>query len=123
MKFSIRSRLKSFKYAFEGIGSLIRNEHNSRIHLAAAILAIIFGLLLRITRSEWVAIVIVIGLVFVAELINSAIELMADLINPEFNQGIKQIKDYAGAAVLISAIIALITGSLIFIPKLITIIK
>ena len=66
--------------------------------------------------------VIVIGLVFLVELLNSSIETLADLINPEWNEPIKRAKDYGAAAVLISAIIAMIAGVLIFIPKLLALI-
>jgi diacylglycerol kinase len=119
-KFTLRSRITSFKYAFAGIGSMIRNEHNSRIHLIAAVLAVILGLILHLSLLEWVAIIIVIGLVFITELINSAIELLADLVEPETNPKIKRIKDYAAASVLISAIIALIVGGLIFLHNFLT---
>lgn len=116
MKFSIRSRINSFRYAFEGIASMIKNEHNSRIHIFAAVLVIVLGIIFRISPGEWVAIVIVMGLVFITELINSALEGLANLVDPDENPGIKQIKDYAAASVLIAAIIAIITGALIFIP-------
>jgi diacylglycerol kinase (ATP) len=122
-KFNIRSRIKSFKYAFEGIFSMLRYEHNSRIHSAAAILVIVSGLLLHINLYEWIVICIVTGLVFITELINSAIELLADLIDPGINPGIKRAKDYAAAAVLISAIIAVIAAVLIFGPKIIALIR
>lgn len=119
-KFSIKSRLKSFKYAFHGIFTLLKNEHNSRIHLFAALVAIIAGAALGIDRYEWSLLFIVTGIVFITELLNSAIESLADIVHPEYNKLIKIVKDYSAAAVLISAIIALITGCLIFIPKLIS---
>jgi diacylglycerol kinase len=121
-RFNIRSRIKSFKYAFEGIASMLRYEHNSRIHLAAAILVIVSGLILNLSLIEWVVIGIVTGLVFITELINSAIELLADLIDPEINSKIKRVKDYAAAAVLISAIMAVVTAVLIFGPRIIALI-
>ncbi len=122
-KFSIRSRVKSFSYAFEGISSMIKNEHNSRIHLIAAIVVILSGLLLHLSLNEWIAISIVIGLVFITELVNSAIEILADLIDPNRNPKIKRIKDYAAASVLISAILAIVVGVLIFVPRIIEVIK
>jgi diacylglycerol kinase (ATP) len=117
-KFSIKARLGSFRYAFRGICSLIKNEHNSRIHLLAAIIAIAFAIVFRINTIEWTLLIIVIGIVFLTELLNSSLETLSDLINPELNEQIRKAKDYAAAAVLISAIISLITGGLIFIPKL-----
>jgi diacylglycerol kinase len=117
-KFSVRSRIRSFGYAFRGISSLFRNEHNSRIHLVAAIVVVIAGIILKLNLYEWCMITIVIGLVFVAELINSAIESIADRVDPEWNDLIMKSKDFSAAAVLVAAIIALITGCLIFIPKI-----
>ncbi|MDH6357680.1 diacylglycerol kinase family protein [Parabacteroides sp. PF5-9] len=117
--FSFRKRLKSFRYAFNGIGLLFKQEHNSWIHCFAAICAIIAGLLLDISNIEWVAVAVVIGMVLSAEAMNSAIELICDYICPEYHHQMKQIKDLAAAAVLFTAIIAAVVGLIIFIPKLI----
>jgi diacylglycerol kinase len=117
-KFSFKSRVASFRFALNGLWSLIKYEHNSRIHLAGAITAIILGLIFKLNSSEWSLIIIVIGLVFITELLNSAVESLADYINPEWNELIKKAKDYSAAAVLISAIISVIIGAIIFIPKI-----
>ena len=101
-----------------GLNSLLKFEHNSRIHLAAAILAISAGLLLKINLTEWSLLFIVMGIVFITELFNSAMEALADRIDPEMNELIRKAKDYSAAAVLISAVVAVITGCLIFIPRL-----
>lgn len=122
-KFSLKSRLGSFKFAFDGLLFLLKNEHNSRIHLLAAIAVIILGIIVKLNQIEWAILTIVIGLVFLAELLNSSIEALADLINPEWNELIKRAKDYSAAAVLISAIMAIIAGGLIFIPKLLALIQ
>lgn len=118
-KFSLKSRLISFRYAFHGLWSLLKNEHNSRIHLLAAILAIIMGIVLKISSLEWCLLTIVIGFVFITELLNSSLETIADIVDPELNEQIRNAKDYAAAAVLISAIIAVIAGGIMFIPKII----
>ena len=97
---------------------MVKNEHNSRIHIIAAILVILLGIISRISSGEWIALIIVMGLVFITELINSAIEDLADLVDSNENKAIKQIKDYAAASVLIASLIAIITGALIFIPDL-----
>jgi len=123
VKFSIRERIKSFRYAFDGIASMVKNEHNSRIHIIAAIVVIILGIISKISPGEWIALIIVMGLVFITELINSAIEDLADLIDTDENAVIKQIKDYAAASVLIASLIAIITGALIFIPDFIGFIR
>ncbi|MBP5613770.1 MAG: diacylglycerol kinase family protein, partial [Bacteroidales bacterium] len=69
-KFSVRKRIKSFSYAFAGLRVLFREEHNARIHAVAAVLAVAMGFLFRISPMEWIAVVIVIGMVFAAEIIN-----------------------------------------------------
>ena len=117
-KFSLKSRFGSFKFAFNGLGSIVKNEHNFRIHLFASIIAIAFGIVLKINYLEWSLIIIVIGVVFLTELLNSSLETLADLIEPEWNDNIRKAKDYGASAVLISAIISAVVGALIFIPKL-----
>jgi diacylglycerol kinase len=117
-KFSFKSRIGSFGFALDGIKSLLKYEHNSRIHFIAAILAIILGFVFRLNFSEWSLLTVVIGIVFITELFNSSLESLADRIDPEWNEQIKKAKDYAAAAVLVSAVIAIIAGGLIFIPKL-----
>lgn len=116
-RFSFRKRLKSFSFAFNGIRKLIINEHNARIHFCALGFVIGFGIFFQLELNEWIAITIVSGLVILSELFNTAIERFADFVEPEWNAKIGLIKDYCAGAVLLSAIIALIVGGLIFIPK------
>ena len=108
----------SFRYAFDGLKTLFSEEHNAWIHLVATIVVITAGLLLKINRFEWIAIGFCIGLVFILELINSAIERLSDVVLPEKNESIKKVKDLAAAAVLFGAIISVVVGLLIFLPKL-----
>jgi diacylglycerol kinase len=121
-RFSPKSGIGSFKFAFNGLCLLLKNEHNSRIHLLAAIIAVVMGIILKINKIEWSLLVIVIGIVFLSELLNSALESLSDIINPEWNENIRKAKNYAAAAVLISAIISVIVGGLIFIPKILDLI-
>jgi diacylglycerol kinase len=116
-KFSLKSRFGSFRFALNGIVSLLKYEHNSRIHLLAAVVAVFTGIFLKIDHYEWSLLAIVIGLVFLTELLNSSLESLADIIDPEWNDLIMKAKDYSAAAVLISSIIAIVVGGLIFIPK------
>lgn len=118
--FSISQRLKSFKYAFAGLRTLFTEEHNARIHAIAALIALTAGFVLKISASEWIFLVGVISLVFICELINTSIESLADFISPEKHLQIKKVKDLAAAAVFISAFAALITGIIIFLPKIIS---
>lgn len=122
-KFLLRNRLKSFRFAFNGIKKLIKNEHNARIHIAALICVIGLGVFFKIELTEWIALTIVSGLVILTELLNTAVERLADFVESDWNEKIGIIKDYCAGAVLISAIISLIVGGLMFIPKIITIIK
>jgi diacylglycerol kinase len=117
-KFNISDRLKSFKFAFNGIRIMFANEHNAWIHLAAALLVIIAGIVLKISNSEWVAVSIAIGLVFTSEAINTSIEKLCDFVSHEKQNSIKEVKDLAAAGVLISAITALVIGLFVFLPKI-----
>ena len=117
-RFSIKRRIKSFEYAFSGLKILIREEHNARIHLFAALGVVVAGFIFNISISEWIAVIFAIGLVITIELINSSIENISDFISPEKHNSIKKIKDLAAAGVLMSAITALIIGMIIFTPKI-----
>jgi diacylglycerol kinase len=117
-KFSLKSRFGSLRFALNGLVSMFKFEHNSRIYLLAAVTAIVMGIFMKLDHYEWSLLVIVIGLVFLSELLNSSLESLSDIIDPEWNEIIMKAKDYAAAAVLISALIAIITGGLIFIPKI-----
>lgn len=115
--FSFRARAHSFRFAWKGICGFFRREHNAWVHAAASIVVIIAGWRLRLSRGEIISLVIVTGIVWTAEIVNSAIERIMDFIEPEQHCEVKIIKDMAAAAVLVSAFTALITGALIFIPK------
>jgi len=116
-RFSFRNRLNSFKYAFCGLKVLLKEEHNARIHLVISITVCVLGFILNISPIEWIAILIFIALVIGMEIMNSAIERICDFISPEWNRKIKPIKDLASAAVLLATFLAVICGSIIFIPK------
>ena len=117
--FTFRKRLRSFRYAFNGIRLLITKEHNAWIHCFAAVCVVVAGILLGLSEMEWIAVVIVIGAVLAAEAVNSALEAIADFVSPEYSEAIKRTKDLAAGAVLIMAIAAAIVGGIIFFPKLI----
>ena len=117
-KFSISNRISSFKYAFNGLIILFKEEHNAIIQLMAAIAVVIAGFVFNISQTEWIVIIFAIGFVLAMEAINSAIEGLADFISPEKHDMIKKIKDLSAAGVLISAITALIIGLIVFGPKL-----
>lgn len=116
-KFSFRDRLKSFVYAWEGIKAVLRTEHNTWIHLGLTILSIVLGFVMLISRVEFLALIVVIAMVWVTELFNTCIEKIMDLVSIEKHPWVKIIKDMAAAAVLVAAIAAIVTGAIIFIPK------
>ncbi|MCC6253018.1 MAG: diacylglycerol kinase family protein [Bacteroidia bacterium] len=116
--FTINHRLKSFMYAFNGIKVLLKEEPNFIIHFILALLAVIISWVLQVSTWEWVAVIFCIAIVWVVEAINTVVENMADFVCPEKNEKIKRIKDVSAAAVLISAIAAMIVGLIIFLPKI-----
>lgn len=120
--FSPRKRMRSFKYAFSGLFAIFKREHNVRIHFIAAILAIALGIVLKISRVEWTVLIIAIGLVFITELINSAIEELSDFVSSDHNEHIKRVKDYSAAAVLVASIVSLVMGLIIFLPRILILI-
>lgn len=117
-KFSITKRLLSFKFASEGIVHLIKTQHNAWIHLVALVTATILGFYYTISSMEWCILIICFGLVLSAEAFNSAIETLADKVEPNLDPKIKTTKDLAAGAVLLTAIASLIIGGIIFIPKI-----
>jgi diacylglycerol kinase (ATP) len=116
-QFSIMARARSFKYAFEGLRSLFRRDHNIILHLVATIVVIALSIWVKVTTAEALVLVFSIGFVWVAELFNTAIEKIMDLISMQRHPQIKFIKDVSAAAVLIASITAAIAGCVIFIPK------
>lgn len=109
---------KSIGIAFNGIIDLIRSENNAKIHLISTIVVIIVGLKWQFLAIEWLWISLAIAGVWVAELINTALEKLTDLISPETNPIAKKVKDYAAGAVLVMAIWAIFVFCLISLPHL-----
>jgi diacylglycerol kinase len=111
--------LNSFKYAVKGILAAFKSERNLKIQLAVAVTTIFFGFVLHISEVEWIAIVICIGLVFMAEMFNTSFEKVLNFIHKEDNDEIGVIKDISAGAVLLTATSSLIVALIIFIPKLV----
>ena len=122
-KFSLKKRVKSFKYAFDGFKLLLKEEHNALIHLVATILVVILAFVFKISAIEWMFVVISIGMVFSAELLNTALEHLCNYISPMNNAVIKKVKDLAAAAVFVLAIAAFTLGLIIFVPKFIALLS
>ncbi len=112
----MKSRIKSFYYAFKGIASLFRSEPNAWIHLVFAIAVISLGIYFDITVTEWCFAVLSITMVLAAEAFNTALEHLTDLVSPEYNELAGKSKDVSAGAVLIFAIGAATIGLIIFVP-------
>lgn len=118
----LEKRLLSFKYAFQGIYTLLRTQRNAQIHVFTTILVLCLSFYLQLSNSEWCFIILCITSVFSAEAFNTSIEYLTDLVSPEYHPLAGKVKDIAAAAVLCSAIGAAIIGSIIFFPKIVKLI-
>lgn len=116
--FSLRRRANSFRFAWDGIRRFFVQEHNSWIHLATTITVFVAAKWFHLSRMEVISLIIVTGVVWVAEILNTAIEKIMDFISPQQSGEVKYIKDLSAAAVLIASLAALVTGAFIFIPKI-----
>ncbi|MBO7418605.1 MAG: diacylglycerol kinase family protein [Bacteroidaceae bacterium] len=123
MSYDFKKQLKSFKYAWKGIMTCAGHEQNITFHLIAALVVIVAGFFFNITRAEWLAVVICIGMVITAELFNSAIERLVDMVSPQWQRMAGEVKDIAAGAVLVTAITSAIVGLIVFIPYLIALFK
>jgi undecaprenol kinase len=110
--------LISFKCALEGLRYALHTQRNFRIHLVATLAVIITGLWLQITLDQWAVLTLIISLVMVVELLNTTIEVMVDLVSPNYHPLAKTVKDLAAGAVLLVAISAIVTGIIILGPPL-----
>jgi diacylglycerol kinase (ATP) len=117
-RFSIIARIKSFGCAFSGFWLMLRTQHNAWLHLAATVLVVAAGLVLKITASDWRWLVVAILLVWVAEALNTAFEHLCDVVSPDFHHAVQKSKDIAASAVLICALGAALIGATIFWPYL-----
>lgn len=117
-KFSIHNRARSFGFATNGLIQFFKTQHNAWIHAAAAVLVICAGFYFNISAIEWCLIAGCIALVFIAEMFNTAIEWLTNLVSPGYNVQAGLVKDIAAAGVLFSAICSVVIAAIIFIPKI-----
>lgn len=115
---SWKKRIQSFRYAFNGLADVIRTQANMRIHLAATAIVLPAAWLFNISPGEWLALILVIGLVLAAETLNTAMEYLADLASPHRHPLAGKAKDAAAAAVLLCAFTAIAVGAVIFLPRI-----
>lgn len=122
-KINIKRLDKSFKYAFDGFKFAFKTEPNLKIHTMFAIFVILGGFLFNISTLEWILLIAIIGLVIGAELLNTAIEHLVDLATQEYKRKAMLAKDTAAAYVMVLSLTAIVIGLVIFLPKIILIIK
>jgi len=120
---SLQKLIRSFGYAFKGIGYAAATQLNFRVHLVATLTAVCMGYALHISVNEWQWIMLCITLVLVTELLNTAIETLTDLVSPGYHEKAGRVKDVAAGAVVITALFALLTGLIIFLPKLLKLVN
>ena len=114
--FSLLARVRSFGYAFKGLATLVREQHNARIHVAATLVVISAGLYVEVSRLDWMVLLLTVALVWLAEAMNTALEYLADATVPEQHPLVGKAKDVAAAGVLLCSGVAVLVAALVFIP-------
>jgi diacylglycerol kinase (ATP) len=122
-RFSIVGRMKAFTHAFRGVGILLRTGHAFWLQIFGTCIAIVLGILLHISSTEWLFIILTCGQVLVAEAVNTAIEIDIDLTSPEYHPYARDTKDVAAGAVLLTGFVAIAVALVIFLPKIIYLLK
>jgi diacylglycerol kinase (ATP) len=114
----LRRRADSFGHAFRGVASALRSEVHLRFHALATVGVIGLGFYFNISRTEWALVALAVGTVWTAELANTAIEALTDLVSPEYHPLAGKAKDVAAGAVLLAALAAVVVGALLFAPRI-----
>lgn len=114
----MKKLINSFKYAIQGILTSFKTEKNMKVHVFIMLLVILAGIVLKISKLEWIICIILFSIVIAGELFNTAIETVVDIVMPEKNKKAKIAKDVSAGAVLVLAIGSAIIGFMIFIPKI-----
>lgn len=114
--FQFTGRVRSFRHAIAGIARMIRCQHNAWIHAGVTLIVLSAALAFRVTAADWCWIILAISIVWTAEALNTAFEFLADAASPEFHPLVRNAKDVAAGAVLITATAAAVIGALIFWP-------
>ncbi|MDR2806323.1 MAG: diacylglycerol kinase family protein [Dysgonamonadaceae bacterium] len=120
-KISLKKRILSFKYAFNGLKIMFREEPNAQIHLFITLCVLIAGFAFRISGNEWIAVLLCIGWTLSLEAVNSAVENLADFVSPDKHEIIKKVKDLAAGAVGMGALVSAFVGLIVFGPKIVKI--
>lgn len=118
-RFSTVDRCRSFLFAYQGLKMFFTTQHNAWLHSVATVVVVSAGFFFKLNLVEWTLVIFAIGLVFTAELLNTAIEFLTDIVSPDYNEKAGKVKDIAAAGVLIAAITAFAVGCIVFLPKII----
>src|SRR5947208_6668788 len=114
--FQFTGRIRSFYHAIRGVLRMIRCQHNAWIHAAATLVVLGAGLLFCVSSADWCWIILAISIVWTAEALNTAFEFLADAASPEFHPLVRDAKDVAAGAVLLTAVASVVIGSIVFLP-------
>ncbi|BAV04825.1 diacylglycerol kinase (ATP) [Filimonas lacunae] len=120
--YSKQTFLSSVLNALNGLFFFITKERNARIQLTAAAVAVTASVLLRISAMQWIIVLTCIGAVLCLEMVNTSVEKLCDVVHKEYHPEIRWVKDIAAAAVLLAALVSVIAGAIIFIPKMLSLI-
>ncbi len=115
---NIRRLFKSFIYASRGLVKVFKEEQNLRVQFIASLAVIGLARYFSVSRIEWIILILIIGIVMLMEIVNTAVELITDILKPRINGYVKNIKDVTAAAVMMSSIMAAVIGIIIFWPYL-----
>lgn len=116
--FQCTGRVRSFRHAITGIAGMVHCQHNAWIHAAATLVVLAAAFILRISAADWCWVILAISIVWTAEALNTAFEFLADAASPEFHPLVRDAKDVAAGAVLITAVAAGVIGAIVFWPYL-----
>jgi diacylglycerol kinase (ATP) len=114
--FQFTGRVRSFRHAITGILRMVRCQHNAWIHAAVTASVVTAGFLFQISAADWSWLILAIAIVWTAEALNTAFEFLADAASPEFHPLVRDAKDVAAGAVLVTALAAIVLGAIIFWP-------
>lgn len=118
-----RSIFDSFRFAFAGLAHAFRTQRNMKAHAAISAAVCVAGIAFGVTPVEWAVLVLTIGLVVQAEVMNTAVEAVVDKASPELHPLARVAKDCAAGAVVVSAITAVIVGAVIFVPRIAALVR
>lgn len=123
MDWKNKNFLEALKNSINGIKYTIKSGRNFKIQLVFAVVAILAGIIFKISMQEWTILTIIIFLVLLAEMVNTAVETIVNMITTEYNENAKNAKDISAGAVTLCALCSIIVGLIIFVPKLLEFIK